>query len=186
MISEPEPDAQRFTAFARLMHWLMAAMVLTMLFIGVIMVSSLADYHLLLAIHRPLGIAILLFVVVRLGYRLTHRPAKHPSTMHPVDRFVAKSTEYLLYALLFVQPLIGWGTLAAAGEPIVLFGSVHLPAIAPHSTALYTALRETHVLLAYLLFLVFVGHLCGVLFHTVVIRHRMLSRMAPWRTATQR
>jgi cytochrome b561 len=32
----------------------MAAMILTMLFIGVAMVASLADYHLLVSIHRPL------------------------------------------------------------------------------------------------------------------------------------
>ena len=61
-------SAQRrqFTAFSRLLHWAMAAMVLTMLGIGVAMVASLADYHVLVSIHRPLGIAILVLVVVRL------------------------------------------------------------------------------------------------------------------------
>jgi cytochrome b561 len=50
---------------SRLLHWAMAAMVLTMLGIGVAMVVSLGDYHLLVSIHRPLGIAILALVVVR-------------------------------------------------------------------------------------------------------------------------
>ena len=56
---------QQFTVFSRLLHWTMAAMVLTMLCIGVAMVASLADYHVLVSIHRPLGIAILVLVVVR-------------------------------------------------------------------------------------------------------------------------
>ena len=45
----------QFTAFSRLLHWTMAAMVLTMLGIGVAMVASLANYHVLVSIHRPLA-----------------------------------------------------------------------------------------------------------------------------------
>jgi hypothetical protein len=64
----------QFTAFSRLLHWTMAAMVLTMLCIGVAMVASLARYHVLVSIHRPLGIAILILVVVRfVNRRLTRR-----------------------------------------------------------------------------------------------------------------
>src|SRR6266699_1572474 len=55
----------QFTAFSRLLHWTMAAMVLTMLCVGVAMVASLANYHALVSIHRPVGIAILILVVVR-------------------------------------------------------------------------------------------------------------------------
>jgi cytochrome b561 len=47
----------------------------------------------------------------------------------------------------------------------------------------YSVLRESHVVLAYLLFLVFVAHLCGVLFHTLVLRDGILDRMAFWRTS---
>ena len=57
----------QFTAFSRLLHWTMAAMILTMLCIGVAMVASLNNYHVLVSIHRPLGITILILVVVRFG-----------------------------------------------------------------------------------------------------------------------
>ena len=65
---------RQFTAFSRLLHWTMAAMVLTMLCIGVAMVASLANYHVLVSIHRPLGIAILILVVVRFVNRLLNPP----------------------------------------------------------------------------------------------------------------
>ena len=55
---------------SRLLHWSMAAMVLAMLFIGVAMVGSLSDYHRLVAIHRPLGVLILVLVAIRLINRL--------------------------------------------------------------------------------------------------------------------
>ena len=60
----------QFTLPSRILHWTMAAMILTMLFVGVAMVASLADYHLLISIHRPLGIAILVLVVIRFANRL--------------------------------------------------------------------------------------------------------------------
>ena len=72
---------RQFPAFSRLLHWTMAAMVLTMLCIGVAMVASLANYHVLLSIHRPLGIAILILVVVRFVNRLLNPPPPLPTTM---------------------------------------------------------------------------------------------------------
>jgi cytochrome b561 len=116
---------QQFTVSMRLLHWLMAAMVLTMLGIGIAMVSSLADYHQLISIHRPLGILIL--VVIRFVNRRFSALPPFPASMSSQERFAASGSELLLYALLFVQPLVGWGMLSAARYPIVLYGSVRLP-----------------------------------------------------------
>ena len=68
------PAQPRFPAVSRLLHWTMAVMVLTMLCIGVAMVVSLGDYHALVSIHRPLGIAILILVVVRFANRRINPP----------------------------------------------------------------------------------------------------------------
>jgi cytochrome b561 len=158
----------------------MAAMVIAMLLIGVVMVTSLADYHLLLSIHKPLGIAILVFVVIRFVYRRFHRPPPSPPTLWGIDRVAATVSEYLLYLLLFAQPILGWATVSASGQPVVMFRQFVLPPIAPSSPGLYTVLLDSHVVLAYLLFLVFTAHLCGVLFHTLVIRDKIINRMAFW------
>ena len=112
----------QFTAFSRLLHWTMAAMVLTMLCIGVAMVASLANYHVLVSIHRPLGIAILILVVVRFVNRLLNPPPPFPATMSHMERLVATASEFTMYGLMFVLPLVGWGMLSAARYPIVLFG----------------------------------------------------------------
>ena len=71
----------QFTLFSRLLHWTMAAMILAMLFIGVAMVVSLADYHRLVAIHRPLGIAILVLVVIRYVNRKLNPPPEFIASM---------------------------------------------------------------------------------------------------------
>ncbi len=170
----------QFALLSRILHWVMAAMILAMLFIGVAMVASLGNYQRLVAIHRPLGILILIFAVIRLiNRKLTQLPPFLP-TMSPRGRWFVVMSEKLLYTLMFALPLVGWGMLSAGHYPIVMFGPVHLPPILPANPMLYAILRKTHTLLAYLLFVTFLAHLGMVLFHTLVVRDGLLNRMALW------
>jgi len=173
------PAQPRFPAVSRLLHWTMAVMVLIMLCIGVAMVVSLGDYHALVSIHRPLGIAILILVVVRFVNRLINPPPPLPATMPRAERLAATASELAMYGLMLVLPLVGWGMLSAARYPIVLHGSVHLPFILPHNAVLYAVLRKAHTILAYLFFLTFMAHVGAILFHTLIVRDGMLRRMAP-------
>src|ERR1700687_745290 len=93
----------QFTFLMRFFHWLMAAMVLTMLGIGVAMVASLADYHGLVSIHRPLGILILILVVIRFVNRQFSTMPPFPATMSSQERFIATASALVLYLLLFDQ-----------------------------------------------------------------------------------
>ena len=176
----------QFALLSRILHWSMAAMLLAMLFIGVAMVASLNDYHKLVAIHRPLGILILIFAVIRLiNRKLTTLPPFLP-TMSARERRLASVSERMLYTLMFALPLVGWGMLSAGHYPIVMFGPVHLPPILPANPTLYALLRKAHTILAYLLFATFLFHLSTVLFHTLIVRDRILDRMALWPIAPTR
>jgi len=176
---------RQFAAFSRLLHWVMAVMVLTMLCIGVAMVASLANYHVLVSIHRPLGIAILILVVIRFVNRVVNPPPPFPATMSRMERLAATASELAMYGLMFVLPLVGWAMLSAARYPIVLYGSVHLPFILPHSAMLYAVLRKAHTVLAYLFFLTIIAHFAAILFHTLVVRDGIFMRMAPWNSPYQ-
>ena len=176
----------QFAILSRILHWLMAAMLLAMLFIGAFMVTSLGDYHRLVAIHRPLGILILILAAVRLVNRMFTTLPPFPPTMSQRERFLASASERLLYSLMFVLPLVGWGMLSAGHYPIEMFGPVHLPPILPANPTLYSGLRKAHTVLAYLLCATFLFHLASVLFHTLVIRDRLLNRMALWPTSPRK
>jgi cytochrome b561 len=173
--------SQKFAFPARLIHWLMAALILAMLLIGIGMVSSTSDrYGMLVAIHKPLGFLILLLVVVRLVIRLTMPPPALPADLAPIQRVAARWSHIALYAFMFLLPLVGWGMLSAAGYPIVLYGSIELMPILPKGPHLYAVLRGLHTTLAYLLFLTFLLHLSAALFHAIVRRDGVLESMAPW------
>ena len=171
-----------FTRLSIVLHWMMAVLVLAMLFIGIGMVASVTErYHLLVAIHRPLGIAILLLVIVRIVNRLRHAPPPLPAHMQWWERLAAKASHLVLYALMLLQPLVGWAMLSAGAYPVVLFGSLHLPPILPESAGLYAFLRGAHTYLALLLFLTFLAHLGAALLHGLIYRDGVLASMTTWR-----
>jgi cytochrome b561 len=84
---------------SRILHWIMAVLILAMLFIGVAMVSSLSDHHQLVSIHKPIGILILVLAAVRLVNRLIFPPPPLPSGMPVTLRVAAEASHWLLYAL---------------------------------------------------------------------------------------
>lgn len=143
------------------------------------MVASLEQYQQLVAIHRPLGVLILVLAVIRVVNRQLQPLPPFLATMSARERVIATASERLLYGLMFLLPLVGWGMLSAARFPVRL-GPIVLPAILPHSAALYTLLRRAHTVLAYLLFFTFMAHLSAVLFHTLVLRDGLLRRMLLW------
>jgi cytochrome b561 len=172
----------RFTTASRLLHWTMAPMVVAMLFIGVGMAASVsARYDLLVSIHRPLGIAIFVLCVLRMVNRFINPPPELPDTLPSLLRFAAKASHIVLYALMFMMPLVGWGMLSAARYPIVLYGPLRLPPILPHDLTLYARLRDLHAGLAYLFFATFLAHFGAALFHGLIRRDGVLGSMASWR-----
>jgi cytochrome b561 len=172
--------APPFTLLSRLLHWIMAAMILAMLFIGIAMVASLSDYHWLVALHKPLGIAVLVLVAIRLVNRIFNPAPPLPAAMPKLLRVVAHASHIVLYALMFALPLVGWGMLSAARYPIVLFGPLQLPPILPHDAMLAATLRTTHTVLALLLFATFLAHLGAALMHALIFRDGVFASMAAW------
>ncbi|MFM0340154.1 cytochrome b [Paraburkholderia fungorum] len=173
------PARTHFSPLARLLHWTMAPLIIAMLFIGVGMVATVSRAHnTLIAIHRPLGIALLLLVVLRACVRIKRGTPPLPDDMPAPQRFAAKASHLVLYLLMAAMPLIGWAMLSAAGYPVTLYGPWHLPPIAPHNTELFALLRALHTWLAFALFATVLLHLAAALFHGLIRRDGVLSSMA--------
>jgi cytochrome b561 len=171
---------QRFTPLQRLLHWLLAACILAMLFIGVGMASTVAPKVLpLVAIHKSLGITILVLALIRLAVRLRSGAPPLPADLPAPMKLAAHLSHYAFYALMIGMPLIGWAMLSAAAYPIVVFGGIHLPAILPQSDSLHSILWGAHFTLAFLFFGLILLHLAAALFHAWVRRDGVFEAMAP-------
>jgi len=169
---------QHFNLLARLLHWTMALLILTMLFVGVGMVSTVSPrYHQLFTLHRSVGIVILVLVAIRLINRLLNPPPPLPADLPAWQRLAANGSHIVLYILMFALPLVGWATLSAGGYPILVFGAIQLPPIAAHNDQAFALLRTAHSVLAFLLFATFLAHLGAALFHALIRRDDVLESM---------
>ena len=174
-----QPHSTMFSLTARVLHWLMAVMIVAMIFIGIGMVASVSERHQwLVRLHKPLGIAILVFAAIRLTVRLRRQPPALPPDLSRFQVIAARMSHGLLYALMFAMPLIGWAMLSAGGYPVMLSESLRLPSIFPVSAGAFAVLRHLHGWLATLLFLTFLGHMAAALHHGLIRRDGVLSSMA--------
>src|SRR4051794_15170598 len=170
---------RRFTVPQRMLHWVMAVCILAMLFIGVGMVSTVMPKYLtLVSIHKPLGIAILVLALVRLGMRLGYGAPSLPVDLPEPMKLAAHFSHYAFYVLMIGMPLTGWGMLSAAAYPVVLLGGVHLPAILSQSDSLHALLWNAHFYLAFVFFALILLHVAAALFHALVRRDGVFEAMA--------
>ncbi|HEY9212644.1 MAG TPA: cytochrome b [Ancylobacter sp.] len=170
----------RFNVLQRFLHWLMAACILAMFFIGVGMVSTIMPKYIpLLATHKTLGLTILVLALIRLAVRARYGAPPLPVDLPAPMKLAAHLSHYALYTLMIAMPLIGWAMMSAGAYPVVLYGNVRLPAISPQSDALHTLLWNAHFYLAFAFFALVLLHLAAALFHALVRRDDVFASMAP-------
>src|SRR5258707_15609200 len=99
-----------YSLTARALHWITAALVLTTIPLGVVIVNEwggpLQDP--LYDLHRSIGALLILVILVRLGYRLTHPPLPLPDDIPPVQRPPAPPPQWAPHGLLPRPPFAGW------------------------------------------------------------------------------
>lgn len=126
----------RFALIQRFLHWLMAACILAMLFIGVGMVSTVAPKYLpLILVHKTLGLTLLVLVLIRLALRLYYGAPPLPADLSRTMTLGAALSHQLLYVLMIVMPLLGLGMLWAAAYPVVLYGGIEFPRCCRRATS---------------------------------------------------
>jgi cytochrome b561 len=174
-----ELETPGYTRTARVLHWVTAALVLIMVPLGIVIANEwggpLQDplYYL----HKSIGALIIPLIVVRLAYRLTHRPPTLPDDIPPLQRSAAHATHWALYALLIVQPLLGWMATSAYPAPIPVFGLFDLPPLLLPNRALSDQLFSWHRLIGLVIAALAALHIGAALFHHFVRRDRVLLRM---------
>jgi cytochrome b561 len=178
----------RYSGLAIALHWLLAAVIFGIFAVGLYMAdlpfspTRLKLYNW----HKWAGICFLLLTVLRLVWRISHRPPALPQAISramPGWQMQAyHATHHLMYALFFVVPLLGWAYSSAAGYPIVLFGQLPLPDFVPADKALAEMIKPLHELSAWVLVGLAGLHIGAALKHQWIDRDGLLLRMMPRRS----
>jgi cytochrome b561 len=131
-------------------------------------------------LHKTIGISILALTLVRLGWRLTHKPPPLPA-MTPALRWIARATHVLFYALLLILPLSGWWMSSAVPERHPFgFGIFDVPFLpVPRGFASAGPAHFVHTNLAWLMVALAALHIAAALKHQFVDKDDVLSRMLP-------
>ena len=125
----------RYTKTAITLHWMIALMIIGMIGAGILM-TRLEPYSSLqitmYQFHKSFGILVLLLSLLRLTWRLGHKPPALPGHMKPWERFAAKFTHVAFYLVMIGMPLLGWAMVSASPTniPTKLFFTIpwpHLP-----------------------------------------------------------
>lgn len=178
---------RRYTRVAIVLHWLSALCVLGLIGMGLLMVhGDLAPLHRfqLYQWHKSVGITVLLLTVLRLAWRLGHKPPAHPDGMPARERRAAAVAHLTLYGLLVGLPLVGWAlvSLSPFAIPTVLFGRIpwpHLPLSGLVDPAAGEAvMKRVHAYGAWFLGLLVLLHVGAALRHHWVLRDGVLRRMS--------
>ncbi len=188
MMMRPDQN-RRYSHVAIALHWMIAISIIGQIALGFYMktlpIGSM-DQFTNFQLHKSVGISILLLTVVRLLWRLGHRPPPLPSHMKSWERAGAHISHWGLYGLMFLIPLSGWALVSASplNFPTVLFGTVpwpHIPGLQGTPMAWY---EGTHGLAALLMIALIVLHAGAALRHHFILKDGVLLRMIPWRSKT--
>lgn len=172
----------RYTRTALTLHWLVAALILAAFVLGGSMVDmSLSPAKLkMYSYHKWIGVTAFLLVLVRLAWRLGHRPPPLPAAIPRWQQALAGLTHGLLYLLMLAVPVTGWLMSSAKGFQTVYLGLLPLPDLLDKDEALGKLLDGVHAFAHDALLVLVVLHVLAALKHHLLDRDDVLSRMLPF------
>ena len=167
----------RYPHAMRLMHWIVAPLVIAVLGLGLVMEDLPQDLRRQgYSLHKSLGVTILLLVLVRMLVRWRSTLPSPIPGLGKGEALLAKAVHYGFYVLLLAMPISGIVMSQAGGHPVALFG-LGLPVLVPQDKALGKLAYEAHELIGNGLIALLALHLVGILKHAVLDKTNILKRM---------
>jgi len=192
-------DAPRYGRGARILHWLIAVLVLGAIVLGFIAATigakatdpSLKELREnILFWHKSIGVTILMLGLVRIGWALIYTRPPFPSHLPKRERLLAKGVHAALYILLIAMPVTGILLSQSVGFPVSWFGLISLPDFVQPDVAVPVMKRGSVLItfilhekiFTYLLLAILGLHIAGLIKHHWFDRDPTVwRRMAPWR-----
>jgi cytochrome b561 len=176
------PTIDRYDRIARTLHWVIGLALLGQIAFGFLMpeiaprgTPARAE---VVNLHKSIGIVLGAAIVLRVAWRIAHRPPPWPSTMPGWQRRAAEGWHRALYACMVLMPLTGYVASNLSRRGVRFFG-VALAPWGPDLPTVYSALQRVHDALGFVLAALVAGHVVAALKHAVVDRDGVFARMGP-------
>ncbi len=181
----------KYSLALRILHWSIAALILGLIALGYYMSDLKGSAPVrgdLYAVHKSLGVAVIVLVCLRILLRISQRTPPLPSGMPMFEKRAAHAAHILLYCGMIAVPISGLVMSMAGGHGVAFFG-LPLPNLMNPDRALAQMGRQAHELLPYLLLGIIALHVGGALKHRLfdTPENDVLPRMGwPERSARSR
>jgi len=178
-------EAKRYSGVAMLLHWLIAIAVIVNWRIAEAAehAASREEAMAVMANHKALAISILVLTLLRLGWRMVHRPPALSASYAAWERLLARAVHAIFYVLLIGLPLAGWLANSYSGQAVDMFGLFTLPALPVGENAdTGEAIFELHGAGGGVMLILIVLHTLGALKHMFIDKDGNLWRMLPFGT----
>lgn len=184
--------SSRYTSVAIALHWVIAVMLVSMVFYGWWM-EGLRDLALAGDLsfgevqnaynwHKTAGIIILVLSLARLAWRLTHPVPPLPASAPAWQNRIARGIHIAFYAVMIGAPIGGWVTASATQFPTHLFNvdALALPRLpVPQTTEFYEFAGSVHGAGGWVILALLALHAGAALKHHFIDRDGVLQRMIP-------
>ncbi|NCA70518.1 MAG: cytochrome b [Sphingobacteriia bacterium] len=185
--SSPAVNGRPYALIQRLLHWLIALIVIVLLAAGTVIGTLGYDglvaqfgsdvTNLMYTTHKTFGIMVLILMVLRLGLRLAIGAPGYDRALPGWQMIASRISHWGFYVLLIAMPLVGWLATAAGGYPVDFFNWT-LPGLINKNPELSKTLFELHALIGLLLIVLILVHAGAALLHWLVWRDGVMARMA--------
>ncbi len=165
-------SAAEYGTFSKVMHWLMAVIILALVAAGIYMADLPRDTDaqkqyafFFYGMHKSFGVIALILIAIRLVWlRISPNPPL-PAVFEGKERMLVEGLKKLLYLLMIVVPVSGYLMSNAGGHPIKFFGLFELPAIVGKSKAFGGFVHEMHEIAGFAILFVVLLHMAGAIKH---------------------
>lgn len=168
----------KYNLSLRLLHWIMAILIISLIFIGFFMVSaSDALKPTLYSLHKATGITVLALIVLRLSIRLFSINPPLPTNSNYMLNFIARLVHWLLYLFMFIMPMSGYIMSSASQRHFTWFFDLDVPLLVGQNMTLAMNAHSIHVVSAYIITSLIALHLLGTIKHLVIDKINILKRI---------
>ena len=167
----------RYNIVARALHWIIAILILFNLWLGFAHDFLPKDWQ-VMPIHKSVGLTVLTLTLMRVLWRLTHKPPPLPAQMPGWEKLTANATHLAFYIFMMVMPLTGWIMSSAGNRPLNWFFLFDVPKFAvSKGDAVVAFSGETHEIAGFLWAALILLHVAAALRHHFILKDNVLRRM---------
>jgi cytochrome b561 len=188
----------RYTKTAVILHWLIALFLVVMFVLGWFMTDlpkeatkqsafdlGIMTWHtaeeisprtFYFNLHKSLGFTIFVLILVRIFWRITHKPPAMLTSYKAIERKLATGAHHLLYLLMFAIPVTGLIMTLYSKYGLKWFGVTVFSGL--DNSAIRDVFESAHEIVGIILLAVLAVHVIGALKHKFIDKDETLKRMS--------